>query len=69
LISPLPCAAESLDESGAATMRAQIAIFPHPLDACAPFFALSAMYGETHQVSPKSCCLQCARWLLLALSI
>jgi hypothetical protein len=50
-------------------MRVQIAIFPHPLDACAPFFALSAVYGETHQVSPNPAVWQRARWLLLALSI
>jgi hypothetical protein len=50
-------------------MRVQIAIFPHTLDACAPFFALSAVHGKTDQVSPKPCYLQRARWLLLALSI
>jgi hypothetical protein len=41
-----PCAAGSLHVSDAATVRLQSAIFPHPLDARAPFFALSRTHGE-----------------------
>jgi len=35
-----------LDVPGAAALRVQSAIFPYPLDACAPFFALSRRPGE-----------------------
>jgi len=57
-----------LDARDAATMRLQIAIFPHPLDACSRFFAVWRR-GKSRQVSEKSSDWVRLRLGALALSI